>query len=90
VSKKLAGVPAWSYAAILALALAAWHAFHHQPTTTSSGAQTPDYIIVESPQQTTPFDVPVTRTNVPLSSTVPLATTPDLHNVYQGGIAQPG
>lgn len=74
LTQKFAGIPAWSYGAIAAIGIAAIAAFRRAPSpsspaTTSPGdAGVPGLVVVATPQEVTPYDLPVTRIGSPTSS----------------------
>lgn len=61
---RLAGIPAWQYGAIATIGVFAIVAFrrHATPAARAAASKGPDYIVVETPQTVTPYDLPVTRT----------------------------
>lgn len=72
LGSKIAGIPAWHYGAIATIGVFAVVAFrrHAAPAAQAKTTPGPGYIVVETPQTVTPYDLPVTRSR-PASSVLP-------------------
>lgn len=82
LTQKVAGIPAWSYGAIATLVVLGVAAFKHQPSTQGEASQqiaAPPYLLVQTPQDTTPYALPVTRHGSYLSSSLPVAPRSEAH-----------